>query len=184
MCIRDRTWNAHWSSDATVQYNYDDKRSVRTALGATYSPGNYRRVSASYRLQRGSSEQIDVSWQWPLDDLWRRGQEDAFSIAGGGLGGGRIHTVGRLNYSLQDSRLINTLVGFEYDGCCYIARVGLERRQTGQTTSNKRILFQLEFVGFARVGSGALSSFVDNVSGYQTLRDGNTVAPSRYSNYD
>lgn len=178
------TWNAHWSSDATVQYNYDDKRSVRTALGATYSPGNYRRVSASYRLQRGSSEQIDVSWQWPLDDLWRRGQEDAFSIAGGGLGGGRIHTVGRLNYSLQDSRLINTLVGFEYDGCCYIARVGLERRQTGQTTSNKRILFQLEFVGFARVGSGALSSFVDNVSGYQTLRDGNTVAPSRYSNYD
>lgn len=176
-------WNAHWSSNATVQYNYDEKRSVRTTLGAAYSPGNYRRVSAAYRLQRGFSEQLDLNWQWPLDDLWRRGG-DAFDIAGAGLGGGRIHTVGRLNYSLQDRRLINTLVGFEYDGCCYIARVGLERYQTGTTTSNKRILFQLEFVGFARLGSGALSSFTDNVSGYQALRDGNTVAPSRFSNYD
>lgn len=176
-------WNAHWSTDATMQYNYDAKRSVRTTLGASYSPGNYRRITAAYRLQRQSSEQLDFSWQWPIDDLWRR-QPDAIDIAGGGLGGGRLHSVGRLNYSLEDKRMINTLVGFEYDGCCYIARVGLERRQTSQTTANKRILFQLEFVGFARLGSGAMTSFVDNVSGYQPLRSGSTTAPSRFSNYD
>ncbi|KAF1023463.1 MAG: LPS-assembly protein LptD [Paracidovorax wautersii] len=180
----DINWNERWSTYTTVQYNYDEKKSVRTTLGAAYSPGNYRRVSASYSLDRiNASEQANLSWQWPLDDLWRR-KPDAFSTAGAGLGGGRIYTVGRLNYSLEDRRLVNTLVGFEYDGCCYIARVGLERYQTSTSTANKRILFQLEFVGFARVGSGAMSSFTDNVSGYQVLRDRTNVAPSRFSNYD
>ena len=53
-----------------MQYNPKTQRSIRSTLSARYSPGNYRTVSAAYRFQRGTSEQIDIGWQWPLNDLW------------------------------------------------------------------------------------------------------------------
>ena len=28
------------------------------------------RGECGYRLQRGTSEQVDLGWQWPLDSLW------------------------------------------------------------------------------------------------------------------
>jgi LPS-assembly protein len=92
--------------------------------------------------------------------------------------------VGRLNYSLRDRRLVDTIVGLEYDGCCWIGRIVFERLQTTQTSSNKRILFQLEFVGFARLGSSPLRTLRDNVPRYQLLREKIDTAPSRFSNYE
>ena len=46
--------------------------------------------------------------------------------------------MGRLNYSLQDRKLVDTVVGFEYDSCCWIGRVVLERLQNSRSTSNTR----------------------------------------------
>ena len=43
-------------------------RSVRSTVGVRYHPGPFRVVSAAYRLQRNYSEQIDIGWQWPLND--------------------------------------------------------------------------------------------------------------------
>ncbi len=122
------------------------RRSIRATIGGRYSPGNYRVISAAYRLQRGISEQIDVGWQWPLNDLW--GDKGQDLGPGRGEGEGRWYSVGRLNYSLQDRRLVDAVVGLEYDAGCWIGRVVVERLQSSTTTSNKRILFQLEFVGF------------------------------------
>ena len=176
-------WTPQWGLDSTVQYNPKTGRSIRSTIGARYSPGNYRTVNAAYRLQRGTSEQIDIGWQWPLNDLWGdKGQELG---AGRGQGGGRWYSVGRLNYSLQDRKLVDTVVGLEYDGCCWIGRVVLERLQSSVTTSNTRLLFQLEFVGFSRLSLGAspLASLKQNIPRYQYLRE-QVSTPSRFSNYD
>jgi LPS-assembly protein len=35
-----------------------------------------------------------------------------------------------MNYSMQDNKLVDTVVGFEYDSCCWIGRVVLERHRT------------------------------------------------------
>jgi LPS-assembly protein len=59
----------------------------------------------------------------------------------------------------------------------------VERLQSGSTTSNKRILFQLEFVGFTRLGSNALQTLKQNIPRYQFLRE-QVTAPSRFSNYE
>jgi LPS-assembly protein len=174
-------WSPKWSTDATVQYNPKTGRSVRSTVGAHYSPGNYRVVSAAYRLQRGLSEQIDVGWQWPLNDLWGdRGQDLG---AGRGDGEGRWYSVGRLNFSLRDRRLVDAVVGLEYDAGCWLGRIVFERLQSGTSSSNKRVLFQLEFVGFSRLGSNALSALRENVPRYQYLREEITT-PSRFSNYE
>ena len=174
-------WTPRWSLDSTVQYNPKTGRSIRSTIGGRYTPGNYRVVSAAYRLQRGSSEQLDIGWQWPLNDLW--GDKGLNLGPGRGEGEGRWYTVGRLNLSLKDRRVVDTIVGFEYDAGCWLGRVVFERLQSSTNTSNKRILFQLEFVGFTRLGTNALQRLRENIPRYQFLRE-QVSAPSRFSNYD
>jgi LPS-assembly protein len=174
-------WTPKWSVDATVQYNPKTSRSIRETVGARYSPANYRVISAAYRLQRGQSEQIDVGWQWPINDLW--GDKGQNLGPGRGEGEGRWYSVGRLNFSLFDGRLVDGVVGLEYDAGCWLGRIVVERLQSSTTTANKRILFQLEFVGFTRLGSNALQTLKENIPRYQFLREQVTV-PSRFSNYD
>ncbi len=138
-------------------------------------------VSAAYRFQRALSEQLDIGWQWPLNDLWGdKGQELG---AGQGQGAGRWYSVGRLNYSLLDRKLVDAVVGFEYDAGCWLGRVVLEQLTTGLASTNQRIMFQLEFVGFTRLGSNPLKTLKDNIPRYQYLRE-QVTSPSRFSQYD
>jgi LPS-assembly protein len=170
-----------WNFDTTVQYNPKDNRSIRSTVGFRYAPSNYHVVSAAYRLQRGYSESVDVGWQWPLNDLW--GDKGQDLGAGRGEGDGRWYSVGRLNYSLKDKSLVDAVVGLEYDGGCWLGRVVFERLQAGTDHANKRVLFQLEFVGLSRLGSNALQTLKENVPRYQFLRE-QVLPPSRFTNYD
>ncbi|GAB3648743.1 LPS-assembly protein LptD [Ramlibacter alkalitolerans] len=176
-----------WSADTTIQFNPKTRESIRETLGVRYSPGNYRVVSAAYRLQRATipgqegSEQIDIGWQWPLNDLW--GDKGRNLGPGLGEGEGRWYSVGRMNVSLKDKRIVDGVLGLEYDAGCWLGRIVVERLQAGTNSSNKRILFQLEFVGFSRLGSNALQALKENIPRYQYLRE-RSVAPSRFSNYD
>ncbi len=174
-------WTPQWTLDATVQYNPKTRESIRTTVGGRYHPGNYRVLSAAYRLQRGVSEQLDVGWQWPLNAPW--GARDENLRPGQGLGEGRWYSVGRMNYSMKDRKLIDSVIGLEYDAGCWLGRIVLERLQSSVSSSNKRVLFQLEFVGFTRVGSSPLRTLKDNIPRYQFLRE-QTSSPSRFSNYD
>jgi LPS-assembly protein len=175
------TWDPKWSTDSTVQFSPESGQSQRSTIGVTYRPGAYRTVTAAYRYQSDVSEQLDVSWQWPLNDLW--GDRGQSAGAGGGLGEGRWYSVGRLNYSLEDRQLVDSVLGFEYDAGCWLGRAVLERLQTSTSSATQRIMFQLEFVGFTRLGVSPLSSLKSNISNYQLLRN-QTGSPSRFSNYD
>nr|WP_315494464.1 LPS-assembly protein LptD [uncultured Rhodoferax sp.] len=173
--------NERWALDSTVQYNARTDRSVRSTVGARYSPSSYRVLNAAYRFQRDVSEQVDVSWQWPLNDLWGdRGQDLG---AGRGQGEGRYYALGRMNYSMNERRLVDTLLGVEYDAGCWLARVVVGRVQTSTSSATESIKFELEFVGFTRLGVSPLQSLKSNISRYQNLRDAGG-SNSRFSNYD
>ena len=174
-------WAPQWSFDGTVQYNPKLRVSERSSFGVRYNPSNYRVVSAALRRQRDVSNSLDVGWQWPLNDLW--GDKGKDLGAGQGQGGGRYYGVGRLNYSFQDKKLVDAVVGVEYDGCCWIGRVVLQRLQSTTASANTRLLFQLELVGFSRLGASPLEILKNNIPRYQFLRD-QTAAPSRFTNYE
>lgn len=174
-------WVPQWSFDSTVQYNPKTRQSERTSIGVRYNPGNYRVISAAFRRQRNISEQIDIGWQWPINDLW--GDKGKDLGAGQGQGAGRYYAVGRLNYSVLDKKLVDSIVGIEYDGCCWIGRVVLQRSQTGTGTAETRIMFQLELVGFSRIGANPLETLKSNVPRYQYLRE-KINTPSRFTTYD
>jgi LPS-assembly protein len=173
-------WDSKWAFDTTYQFNPQTRESTRSTMGARYSPGAYRVLNGAYRFQRGSSEQFDLSWQWPLADLWG---DPGRAVAGQGLGEGRWYSVGRLNWSLADNKLVDAVLGFEYDAGCWLGRIVLEQLQVGTGQTNQRIMFQLEFVGFARLGANPLKSLKDNIPRYQLLRE-QTSPPSRFTNFE
>jgi LPS-assembly protein len=88
-----------------------------------------------------------------------------------------------LNYSMNDRRLIEGLLGFEYDAGCWIGRVVLEKVNSSLTSSTKRIMFQLELVGLSRLGSSPLRSLRNSIPHYQLLRQ-ETTSPSRFTDYE
>ena len=163
-----------WNLDAALQYNPDSQRVVRSILGVRFQPGPFRTLSAGYRLARGLSEQVELGWQWPL---WR-GKATPVGASGGC--GGTLYAVGRLNYSLRDSRMTDSLIGAEYDTGCWIARVVSERLSTGRAEATTRLMLQLELVGLSRLGSNPLQALKDNVPGYRLLREprGTPFSPS------
>ena len=183
--------DARWALDTTVQYNVKTKRSERSTLGTRYSPSNYRVINAAYRFQKDPSRDpqldgvesraVDVSWQWPINDLWGdRGKELG---SGRGQGPGRYYSVGRMNFSLKEQRLVDAIAGVEYDAGCWLGRVVIQRTQTSTATFTQSLMFQLEFVGFTRVGISPQRTLSSNISRYQNLRETGT-ANSRFSNYD
>ena len=180
-------WDPRWGFDSVVQYNPDTRRNTRTTLQARYSPGAYRTVSAAYRLQRDlGSKSLDIGWQWPLNDLAGRRSELGTTRrngAGGSCGGGAWYSVGRLNYDLRGSQLTEGLLGVEYDAGCWIGRVVVEKLNNSITTSTKRILFQIEFVGLSRLGSNPIAALRNNIPRYTPLRQ-EVTSPSRFTEYE
>jgi LPS-assembly protein len=156
-----------WHLDSALQYSPDIHRSVRSIIGARYSPGPLRTVSATYRLARGLNEQIELGWQWPV---FSSAAAEAATKGGNGCGG-TWYAVGRVNYSLKDTRVTDSVLGAEYDAGCWIARVVAERLSTGRSEATTRLMLQLELVGLSRIGSNPLKVLKDNIPGYRLLRE-------------
>jgi LPS-assembly protein len=181
-------WDNRWSLDATLQFDAQTHNSTRSTFTTRYNPSPYKVFNTAYRFTRDQSEQIDLGWQWPLKDFSFTKEGNATPDGqtfgpGQGLGADRWYSVGRTNFSLKDRRLVDTLLGFEYDAGCWLGRVVYERLQSTVSTSRSRILFQLEFVGLARVGSSPLKTLRDNIPRYQYLREDLTPT-SRFTKYD
>lgn len=182
-------WHESWGFDSVIQYNPDTGRNTRTTLQARYSPGPYRTVSMAYRHQRDlNSKYIDFGWQWPLSGLLGGRDEldnkaPARRAGGNGSCSGRWYGVGRLNYSIQEKRLVDGILGLEYDAGCWIGRVVVEKLNSSISSSTKRIMFQIEFVGLSRLGTNPLRTLRNSIPRYQVLGE-ETTPPSRFSAYE
>lgn len=171
--------------DTSLQYSPKIGRTMRSVTSAYWNPGPYRTLSATYRFTRNLSEQVEVGWQWPI---WKAASADAPvtaapARASAGRCGGTWYTVGRVNYSLRDSRVTDSILGFEYDAGCWILRMVAERLSTGRSEATTHILLQLELVGLSRLGANPLRVLKDNIPGYRLLRDERsepTPPPPRY----
>ncbi len=162
-----------WHFDAAVEFNPDSSRVERSVLGTRWSPGPYRTLSLGYRLARDLSEQVELGWQWPV---WK-GSGRPVGAAGGC--GGTLYAVGRINHSLRDGRLVDALVGAEYDAGCWIGRVVARRTSTGTNQASTQLMFQIEFTGLSRIGASPLQALKDNIPGYRLLRDpANPMTPT------
>ena len=148
--------------EANTQYNANQGQTERYSLGLRYTPERSRTINVNYRAIRELAtlsgpvhvKQVDVAGQWPIY--------------------GGIYAVGRMNYSIADRRMTESVFGLEYDGCCYVVRAVAQRIATSTTTATKTVFLQLELNGLGRVGSNPLDVLKRNIPGYSLLYDNPT----------
>jgi len=182
-------WDDRWAAELSAQLDQDTQETRRSVATARYSPSNFRTLSASYRYQNPKvvdaanpeTEHLDFGWQWPISDLWGAGAKD--EGPGRGLGVGRWYSVGKVNYSMTEKTVVDLIAGFEYDAGCWVGRFVTEQLKRGSEQTNTRYMFQLEFVGFSRLGVSPLKSLRDSIPRYQYLRE-QVNPPSRFQQYD
>lgn len=180
-------WHPHWSARASATYDQkapSGKKIIDGRFGIQYAPAPYRVLSANTSYQANGHEQVDVGWQWPLNDLW--GDKGKQLPPGRGQGGGRLYSIGRVYYSLKERRITDALLGLEYDACCWIGRIAWRRQQT-QTLPrvvDNSVMLQIEFVGLSKIGTRTLGAFREHIPGYTPLRQPKLYKPSRFQRYD
>lgn len=159
--------------EGALQYSAEQQRPIRSVLSGVWRPGEFRTLSTTYRFTRGATEQVEVGWQWPIwrtaADAGTRSRSSSSSSSNGC--GGTWYSVGRVNYSMRDSRVTDSVLGLEYDAGCWIMRVVAERLSTGRSEATTHIQLQLELVGLSRIGSNPLKVLKDNIPGYRLLRE-------------
>lgn len=166
---------AGFASETAFQYNADSNQLQKASVGFGYSPGPSRVVNVAYRYTRANTtldnqpiNQFLVSTQWPLSH--------------------RVYAVGRFNYDLNGHRLVDGLLGMQYDADCWALGVGVQRyangiSSTGNFTTATRFLAQLTLKGLSNVDNGLVQAFRAAVPGYTPL-PGQPPLPSRFTNYE
>jgi LPS-assembly protein len=154
----------HWTIEGASEYDQRDHRTERLTLAARYRPEGLKALNLSYRYLSGDItttgpiKQIDLSAQWPLVGRW--------------------YGVGRFNYSLSDSRIVEGIGGVEYGADCWTSRIVMQRFALTAGTSSSSVFLQLELNGFSRLGSNPLEALKRNIPGYQQV---NAPSPDRRS---
>lgn len=151
-----------------AQINPDTRDRNRMSAGFRWQPKRLATVSASYRYERdsrafdnpayfrdnnfidNSKERVSVTTQWPLTN--------------------RVYGLGRVDYSLQEKRSTQTILGLEYKGdCCWTGRFVVQRYAVSAKDSNSAVFFQLELSGLGSLGTDPMSLLRERIVGYESV---------------
>ncbi|WP_013338035.1 LPS-assembly protein LptD [Burkholderia sp. CCGE1003] len=166
---------AGFASETAFQYNADNNQLVKTSVGFGFSPASGKVLNVAYRYTRANTtldnqpiNQVLISGQWPLAH--------------------RVFGVGRFNYDLGGHRIVDGLVGLQYDADCWTLGAGIQRyanglNTSGQHQSSTRFLAQLTFKGLSSVDNGLIAAFRSSVAGYTPLPPP-PPPESRFINYE
>lgn len=129
------------------QWANDNSGTTRSEARIQYRPAANKILNVGYRFRRGSLEQGDVSWSWPVSQSW--------------------NFVGRYNYSLRDEEVLERFFGLEYESCCWGLRlVSRQFVSTRRGTRDSSFGLQLVLKGMASVGTNADRILERGILGY------------------
>lgn len=142
----------NWFARGQMQWNPDNTSTVRGSVLLSYRPDEDRILNFAHRtVNTGSSaetEQLDFSMLWPIGNSWR--------------------FAGRWNYSLDADRSLESLLGVEYDSCCWAFRFAARRFISDDGDSHKTNLYgQLVLKGLAPLGQNYGALLENAILGYR-----------------
>ena len=144
------------SSEANMQYSQSLGRLVRANYGVRWQPKAKHVLNLAYRQDTREElgrldrlKQFEVSGQWPITNRW--------------------YGVSRVNYSIRDHKVAESLLGLEYKADCWIFRVVAQRVPTATSVATSSIFVQLELNGLSKIGSDPIEALKKNVPGYQMI---------------
>ena len=151
-----------------AQFSPESNERNRMSAGLRWTPKRLATLSATYRYERDpqqianpaitsqpnyvdrSKENVVVSTQWPLAQ--------------------KLYFMGRLDYSIQEKRSTQTIMGLEYKGnCCWAARMVFQRYSVSLGDKNTALFLQLELNGLGSLGTDPMNFLRRNITGYEPV---------------
>ena len=152
------TWH-DWSASAGLQWDAQTREGTKGNVLLHYQSSNHSIFNAGYRRRKQSSfnpeaiEQTDFSLVAPLTR--------EFTL------------LGRWNYSLEQQRNLETVVGIAYDSCCWSMILAGQSHFLGNTgiagvdDYDNSLIFQLVFKGIGSVsGDSATNKLKQSILGF------------------
>jgi len=149
----------NWSASTGVQWNTETREGAKSNALLHYQNGDRGIFNAGYRRRNQSSlnpeaiEQSDFSLVAPLTRT--------FTL------------LGRWNYSLEQQRNLETIVGIAYDSCCWSMILAGQSHFVGDTGTvgaedyDNSLIFQLVFKGIGSVsGDSAVKTLKQSILGF------------------
>jgi LPS-assembly protein len=138
---------AAWQMGGGLQWDPQTTRVDRASVNLRYWPDRGHLANLSYQYRRGVLQQIDISSLWYITPSW--------------------HGIFRWYHSLRDEKLLEGLIGVEYENCCWAFRTVVRNfinDSGGDSTT--LLLFQLELKGLTSVGHAIDDLLEDEILGY------------------
>jgi LPS-assembly protein len=150
-----------------AQFNPESRDRNRMTAGLRWKPKRLASLSAAYRYERdpravadpgfvfdpltdNTKEQVTLSGQWPLTS--------------------KIYAMGRIDYSLQEKRSTQSIIGLEYKGdCCWAARTVFQRYAVSAGNVNTAVFFQLELLGLGSLGTDPMGLLGRTIPTYEPV---------------
>jgi len=134
---------------ASARWDPEGSRAEMVTGRIGYRAGRERVVNFTYRLRRDEDiRQTDLAGYWPLTRHYR--------------------LLGRWNYDLVNERSLESVVGLEYQRCCWSVRVvGRGRLNTTTREIDHSLYFTLELKGLASFGQQLEEELERGILGYE-----------------
>jgi LPS-assembly protein len=143
-----------WTLDSSFQYSTTGSRFQKSNVAANYAGEGGRLINFSYRFIRNDIKQIDVSTQLPLGTPAR-----GWTL------------LARANHSIKDKRLLEGLLGAEYNQGCWEIRMLAHRFATATNRYSNSFQLQLELKGLSKLGVNTFETIRQNIAGYRRSDD-------------
>lgn len=151
--------------DSLVQYNPSGLGAEMYIASARYQPEPGKVLNVGYRFTSPvinpnlNLRQFDISEQWPL---W-----------------GRWDSVARWNYSILEKRMLEGLLGLEYNHDCWVVRIVLQRFTTSTLQVSTSTFVQLDLSGLFGIGSDPMEALRHSVPGYTRMNQDASGQPAQ-----
>lgn len=145
--------DSHWRISGLSFWDMDTRQNRRSLIDVRYHLDPDRFAGFSHRYAENDYDQLSLYGIWRVNDRWR-----------GFL---------RQDYSLRHHNYLNTLLGIEYNDCCWAWRILGKRYRDDPAAPKLRNALYLEFVlkGLGRLGNGSGSVLAHDISGYRPLAE-------------
>lgn len=133
---------ALWNPHSHVQVSVDTELSrtnlerVESNFKVSYKPSPNKVISLNYRQRNEEREQADLSFIWPVNPTWS--------------------VMGRWQRDLFNKQTPESLLGLEYQSCCWRFRVAARRwiEDDSNQTTDSAIYLQFILKGLGTLGTG------------------------------
>jgi LPS-assembly protein len=144
-----------WRARAEGQWAATDGDFVRGNWLLNWQDERFRTFNAAYRFEKYSIDQTELSGLYPVNDGWT--------------------LVGRWLFDFSGARSLEALGGFEYESCCWRARVLARRTMDISSTSTtlvpeQGIVFEIELKGLGSLGDQVSNELAETIPGYDNRR--------------